>query len=83
MQAFFGAILCSAENWEFWEGMDRDLRTGNLCPRETSVKEMNTHKWINLEKFFEGEAHSVGKTYKGAQVGFPEEVTSELTGKRG
>lgn len=63
--------------------MDRDLRTGNLCPRETSMKEMNTHKWINLEKFFEGEAHSVGKTYKGGQVGFPEEVTSELTGKRG
>lgn len=38
MQAFFGAILCSAENWEIWEGMDECLRTGNLRPRETSVK---------------------------------------------
>lgn len=43
----------------------------------------HTHKWINLEKCFEREVHSVGKTYRGGQEGFPGEVTSELIGKRG
>lgn len=38
MQTSLGAVLCSAENWDFWEGMDDYLRAGNLCPRETNVK---------------------------------------------